>query len=61
MMASFAADFRDGLDINPGVGYVNGRTIPQQAILKAMEAVIDDPVRFTRGFSAESIRKLNRM
>ncbi|MCP4569901.1 MAG: aminotransferase class I/II-fold pyridoxal phosphate-dependent enzyme, partial [FCB group bacterium] len=51
MMASFAADFRDGFDINLGVGYVNDKTIPQREILAAMEAVINDPVHYRIAFN----------
>lgn len=45
MMGDFASDFRDGVDINLGVGYVNEDTIPGEAILRAMDAVIHQPER----------------
>ncbi len=50
MMASFAVDFRDGFDINLGVGYVNDKTISQREILSAMEAIINDPVHYRIAF-----------
>jgi len=43
LTAEFAEDFREGTDINLGVGYVNDKTIPVDAIRKAYDDIISRP------------------
>lgn len=43
MMTDFAVSFRDGYDINLGVGYVNENTIPRLDIQTACVAVLANP------------------
>ena len=46
LMTDFAVGFRDGRDINLGVGYVNERTIPYRAIQLACEQVLAHPEKY---------------
>ncbi len=51
MMVEFAGDFRDGVDINLGVGYVNEKTIPIPALTRAMQAVAEDGLKYRQAFN----------
>jgi 2-aminoadipate transaminase len=52
MMSAFAEDFREGVDINLGVGYVNENTIPRDLIRKGMETVLANPEKHRAAASA---------
>lgn len=51
MMASFATDFRDGVDINLGVGYVNEKTIPTALLAEVVGEIAAQPAQFRQAFN----------
>jgi 2-aminoadipate transaminase len=51
MMAAFTSTFRDGVDINLGVGFVNEETIPVALLERAMRAVAADRVTYRQAFN----------
>ena len=50
-MAAFASDFRDGIDINLGVGYVNERTIPSNLLTEAAAVIAAQPEKYRQPFN----------
>lgn len=51
LMAEFAGTFRDGIDINLGVGYVNEKTIPVAELANAIQAVASNPAKYRQAFN----------
>ena len=51
LLASFAHDFRDGVDINLGVGYVNEKTIPVPELIEALQVVGSQPGKYRQAFN----------
>jgi DNA-binding transcriptional MocR family regulator len=51
MMAAFTRTFREGVDINLGVGYVNEQTIPVTDLNLAMQTVAADSVTYRQAFN----------
>ena len=51
LLGSFARDFRDGVDINLGVGYVNEKTIPVPELIEALQAVGTQPGKYRQAFN----------
>lgn len=46
LTAGFALDFRENIDINLGVGYVNDKTIPVNAIREAYNCIVANPQKY---------------
>ena len=51
LLSSFTHDFRDGVDVNLGVGYVNEKTIPVPELMEALQTVGRDGVKYRQAFN----------
>lgn len=51
LLADFSHDFREGIDINLGVGYVNENTIPVPEFTDAIHAVAKDGAKYRQAFN----------
>jgi DNA-binding transcriptional MocR family regulator len=51
MMAAFTSTFREGVDINLGVGFVNEQTIPAADLDRAMQAVAAGGTAYRQAFN----------
>ena len=51
LTAAYASDFRSGIDINLGVGYVNDDTIPVKGIHTALKYIAENPGHFHSAFN----------
>ena len=63
MTAAFSKDFRQGIDINLGVGYVNDETIPHKELQECFQFVLQHPETYKNALnygSADGSENLRR-
>ena len=51
LMETFSKDFRDGVDINLGVGYIDDITIAKESIKHAIEYIFRNPKQYKNVFN----------